>query len=242
MLLISPPWRLLLSYLLIAAIVLAAVYLVISGSWFGAGLFGFAGGWQGLKLIYMVDVSLATLFLLTVFRPKKALGLLRKDLLIVAALQLSILAGGVFMLYWVRPLVVVHVFNKFHVINRENFGNTELEVPTLEQFSGSSPKMVWVATEDNKSAFFGGEVLAALNGKAASHLRVDEYQALPTTETELKAIVRLRQIKTDHCWRVNISSNYESGSVCYDWREQSFSDFSEDLVKPEVTAIEKKDK
>jgi hypothetical protein len=229
-------WVLLLNYLVVAIAILVSVFVVVSTMLFPGALFDFAGGWQGLKLIFMVDISLAVLFLLAIFRPKKPLPLLRKDLLIVAALQLSILAGGVFMLYWARPLAVVHVFNEFHVINRENFNNAELEVPTLAQFSGNSPKMVWVATEDSEAAFLAGAFLSGLNGKTASNLRVDEYKALPATEAELKIIVRLKQIKSDDCWRVNISSNYESGSVCYNWPEQKFSDFSEELVKPSEAA------
>lgn len=235
------PWLLLLNYLILAVLVLVSVFLTVSTVLFPGALFDFAGGWQGLKLIFMVDISLAVLFLLAVFRPKKPLLLLRKDLLIVAALQLSILAGGVFMLYWARPLAVVYVFNEFHVLNRENYAEAELDFSALSSFSGGTPKILWQLTEDNEPAFIGGEVLAGLNGKPSATLRLDTYQVMLTEGAGLEKVLRLKQVESEDCWRVNISSNYDSGSVCYDWRDQSFSGFSEQRVKPAIVIEAKPD-
>lgn len=229
----SSPWLLLLNYLIIAVLILVSVFYIVSTVLFPGALFDFAGGWQGLKLIFLVDISLAALFLVAVFRPKKPLPLLRKDLLIVAALQLSILAGGVFMLYWARPLAVVYVFNEFHVLNRESYTEASLDFDALSNFNGRTPKILWQLTEDNEPAFIGAELLAGLNGKPSAALRLETYQEFPKAESELEKVLRLRQTEGENCWRVNVFSNYESGSVCFNWREQSFSDFSIDTVKAE---------
>lgn len=222
---IDPAWRLLLNYLLLTATLMSVVFIFVYQFLFGQGLFSFAGGWQGLKLIFLVDLSLTVLLLAAVFKPRKALLVLKKDLMLVATVQLSILAVGVFMLYWARPLVVVYVFDEFHVLSSENYSNADIEVPPLSQFKGSNPKFLWVKTEDVKSAFIGGEILDMLNGKLPAKLDAERYQNFPDSASELREIINIDEAGNDGCVQVKVSSNFDVGSVCFLWREQEFRGF-----------------
>lgn len=239
------PYCLLFTYCLAVVLVLAGLFVVLNFFWFPDGLFFIAGGWDGIKLVVPVDLSLGFLFLLAVFRPSKPLNLLRRDLLIIAVVQLTILMAGVFLIYKARPLVVVHAFNTFNVLSEENFiigGIDQAELDDVDvRFEGKGlladlkPKVVYVDTAgiETEMAFMSTEFLSELNGGRPARYRMSDYEPMPAVLSRAVKVLRGELEAEDSCVRVIITSNYKSGSVCYDPVSKEFSHFEDGALPVE---------
>lgn len=240
------PYRLLLSYCLAVVFVLAGLLVVLSFFWFPDGLFFIAGGWDGIKLVVPVDLSLGFLFLLAVFRPGKSLTLLRRDLMVIALVQLSILLAGVFLIYKARPLVVVHVFNTFHVLSEENFMVGGVDLTELDDvdarfedegvLAGLKPRVVYVDTIgiETEAAFISTDFLAELNGGRPTRYRMDGYESVPVDLNQAAKALRGELDAENSCIRVVIASNYKSGHVCYNPVSKTFSHFEDGALPAEL--------
>lgn len=186
-----------------------------------------------MKLVVPIDLTLGVLFLAVVFRPKKPLALLRRDLAIVALIQFLILLVGVVLIYKARPLAVVHTFDTFHVLNEESFAVAGVDSAILEKQKPSGllaawrPLVAYVAVEGEEATFVTSEFMAELNGQASARFRSDQYRDLPTSVEAAAALLRGEIDKSRGCVRVKITSNYRSGDICYAPGESSFKDFAE---------------
>ena len=107
---------------LVALFVAAFVFIL----WFPYPYRELAGGRELFFLVMAVDLVCGPLLTLVLFNPAKPRRELAIDLGLVVLLQLAALAYGVWTVYMVRPLYLVHEIDRFKVISRADVDAREL--------------------------------------------------------------------------------------------------------------------
>ena len=103
-------------HLLLSAAVAGVVAALVFGFWFPAPLRELVGGTELFWLIVGVDVVCGPLLTLVVFNPAKPRAELRRDLALVALIQLLALGYGIHTLAHARPVVLAHEVDRFRVV------------------------------------------------------------------------------------------------------------------------------
>lgn len=214
-------------HLSVSVVFITAVLAVIYWVWFPHALAVASGGLEGLLIIVGVDVTLGPLLTLIVYdTTTKRWHVLRRDLAIIASLQLASLAAGVGVVYHARPLAVVHLYNAFHVLRQQDFDAFKINSQPLENFPGTYPKIFYVTSEKNYPAFMAKQILDGLNKATPQYLRIDLYQVMPRDKSQIKRILKQPQAgNLANCMLQNIASAYTSGRVCFHIDKFIFTDF-----------------
>lgn len=133
--LVATAVHLLLSIACVGALLLLAMQL-----WYPDFLFATDGGWQGLRIVVLVDLVLGPLLTFVVYRRgKKGLAL---DLSLIALLQLTALCGGGWVVYAERPLVLVFNEGRFYSVTADDYLDTGTPVPDLSALPAHPPGYV----------------------------------------------------------------------------------------------------
>jgi hypothetical protein len=96
------------------ALVAAAVWL-----WFPLPYFVTDGGWQGIRLVFLIDVVLGPCLTLVVYNRKKTRRALAFDYLVIALLQVSALGFGIWTVFSQRTVLVVLADGAFYTVDAE---------------------------------------------------------------------------------------------------------------------------
>lgn len=114
-------------HLSLSAAVVAIVALLVFGFWFPGPLRELSGGAELFWLIVSVDVVCGPLLTLVVFNPIKPQSELRRDLALVAVIQLLVLGYGIHTLSYARPVALVHEVDRFRVVSVADIDETEAD-------------------------------------------------------------------------------------------------------------------
>ena len=117
-------------HLALSLLIAALAALVVFGLWYPAAYGQISGGRQLFVLLVSVDAVMGPLITLAVFDRRKPLRTLRRDLVVVALLQLSALAYGLWTVSVARPVHLVFEFDRFRVVHA-------IEVP--DELIGQEP-------------------------------------------------------------------------------------------------------
>lgn len=212
---------------LAASLAISALLTLIALLWlFPDGLFQAAGGWEGLRIVVVVDLVLGPCLTLIVFNPRKPRPELLRDLLLIALVQVLALGAGSWQVFKVRPLAVVQVFDTFYVLRREDYRQLNIAEDELKRLSGWAPKYFYVEVPESRTEFLVQHTQALLNGERPLQLRMDLYRELTTDRQALERILHSAVWDVEGgCFRVDIESSYRSGSVCFDPQTQRMADF-----------------
>lgn len=90
--------------------------LILLFFWFPEPYFSATGGWQGLKLVTLVDLVLGPLLTLIVYNSEKSWNTLRLDLGSIALLQIMALLWGISNVYQQRPVALAFFENVFFTV------------------------------------------------------------------------------------------------------------------------------
>lgn len=131
-------------HLLLSATLAGAVAALVFGLWFPSPLRELVGGTELFWLIIGVDVVCGPLLTLVVFNPDKPHAELRRDLALVALIQLLALGYGIHTLAHARPVALVHEVDRFRVVTFSDLAEGEdATVPDWAQpWSFSRPRTV----------------------------------------------------------------------------------------------------
>ena len=144
---------------------LAALF--VFGIWYPYPYREISGGRELFILVVAVDVILGPLITLAVFNRKKPWPELRRDLAIVALIQLAALGYGLWTVYVARPVHLVFEVDRFRVVHA-------IDVP-LEMLSKTSPQV-------NAMPITGPSLLSlrsAKNAKEQEEVTMQELAGLP---------------------------------------------------------------
>ncbi|SDT17559.1 hypothetical protein [Pseudomonas oryzae] len=213
-------------HLLISLLVFTVLAALVLFWLFPGSLFLSAGGWEGLRIIAAVDLVLGPCLTLIVFNPRKPRAELVRDLSLIGLVQVLALAGGCYVVAQARPLAVVHVFDTFYVLNREDYRQAGLDPRVVDELAGWTPRFFYLEVPVNKADFLVQHTQALLNGETPLQQRVEQYRELPADLQALKQVLRVGdQTAGGSCLRVDLESSYQTGSVCFDLEARKVTDF-----------------
>lgn len=104
-------------HLLISIGVALLSALLVFGVWYPYPYGDISGGKELFILLVTVDVILGPLITLTIFSPTKRWSELRRDLAIVAIIQISALSYGMWTVFVARPVHMVFEIYRFNVVH-----------------------------------------------------------------------------------------------------------------------------
>jgi hypothetical protein len=113
-------------HLLISAAFAALAAALVFGLWFPGIYRHIAGGRDLFVLITTVDVVLGPLLTFVVFNLQKGWPHLKRDLALIAVIQLGALVYGLFTVYQARPIALVFETDRLRVISAAQVEVTEL--------------------------------------------------------------------------------------------------------------------
>jgi hypothetical protein len=120
--------------------------LLVTQLWYPDFLFTTDGGWQGLRIVVLVDVVLGPLLTFVVFRRGKK-GLMM-DLSLIVLLQLVALLGGGWVVHAERPLALVLYEGRFFSVTAGDYLDAGVPVPDMGALGVTPPEpVVFLAPE-----------------------------------------------------------------------------------------------
>jgi len=105
-------------HLILSLLVFSTLVAAMLVYWFPGKLFLMDGGWQGLKLVAMVDLVLGPALTLILYKPGKKN--LKFDLCAIAVIQVLALGYGFYTTYNQRTVAVVFADNEFATVSAQD--------------------------------------------------------------------------------------------------------------------------
>ncbi|MFO1494641.1 MAG: TfpX/TfpZ family type IV pilin accessory protein [Lysobacterales bacterium] len=156
-------------HLSISAVIGASTLALLYFLWYPAPYFELSGGRDLAQLLVSVDVVLGPLLTLIVFSPGKKT--LRMDLSIIAAIQLSALAYGLWVMAQARPVYAVFAIDRLVIVAANQIDAEDLHKakPPFDRLSWSGPQFASVEMPTDPQA--RNEAMdAGLAGKELEHM------------------------------------------------------------------------
>lgn len=185
-------------------------YLIVF-HWYPDFFFQTDGGWEGIRIIALVDLVLGPTLTLIVFKAGKP-GL-KFDLSVIATLQAVCLAAGIYIVYSERPLAIVYADGYFHSVSADDYRELNISIPDLSHFPGSTPKWVSIKLPDDQEVAHKVRKKAYQSGVPMSML-VEYYKPFSGSEIDidrdpipLEAVIREKEAE------LNQFLSRESGSA-----------------------------
>ena len=224
----------------LSLLIFIGLLLVVTLLWYPGALFSAAGGWEGIRVIVGVDLVIGPLLTLIIYNLAKPQRLLYLDLLVIALIQFSCLAAGVFIVFDERPVAVTYAHDKFYALKKSDFIKAGKDTEPLGLHL-TTPKTFHVDLSGlSKESNVNKETIAALyemSGKALVD-RTDLYRPIPADQALLDNVFLYnRQPRhPDHqqsCITVELLTAYHSGVACYDRKDHRLKSFIEVKKKTE---------
>jgi hypothetical protein len=158
--------------------------------WFPGEYRAMAGGQDLFFLIVSVDVVLGPLLTFAVFNKLKPWAVLRRDLLVILALQLAALFYGTYTLFLARPVAMVFESTRFRMVTAVQVVETELPqaLPSYRHLSWTGPLLLGTREPVDADEQFKALELG-LNGFDVG-LRPSFWSDYETSVPDIKAAAR----------------------------------------------------
>jgi len=246
-------------HLALSLLVFASFVAVLFFWWFPGDLFFMDGGWEGIKLVAMVDVVLGPLLTLLLF--KRGKPSLVFDMSVIACLQIAALAYGVHTTYQQRVVGMVYADNRFNTLAHSEYvaasdalREKEIEPAPLEDFGDKFPVLAF--TRPFTSATYPKYLESIYNDFPEIRERSDQYLKVPTHHEELRALrlvpeelaendylTVVEQALEEAGWRIDdvelypLKARYETGVAVFDPQTYRIVDILRDPVFAKIASM-----
>ncbi len=163
-------------HLTLSLLIFSTLVLMMALFWFPGDLFFIDGGWQGLKLVAMVDLVLGPALTLVLYKPGKPK--LALDMSLIAAFQISALAYGFYATHQQRTVAIVFAEQGFNTLSAQANKEADQELRSLNAEPQPLPKVsllrlpILLTPEPDN---LGEYLVEILNGYPGPQERSDQY-------------------------------------------------------------------
>ncbi len=126
----------------ISSIIFLVLSYFIIFQWYPFPYFTADGGWQGIRIVALIDLVLGPLLTLIIFNHHKSRREIRFDLGAIALVQASVLAWGIYTVHDERPAAVIHWDGEFYTMPSKSFKEQGISLNELKQFSDQKPPLI----------------------------------------------------------------------------------------------------
>ncbi len=124
----------------------SVIFLILSYfiifQWYPFPYFTADGGWQGIRIVALIDLVLGPLLTLIIFNHYKSRREIRFDLGAIALVQVCVLAWGIYTVHDERPAAVIHWDGEFYTMPSKSFKEQGISLNELKQFSDQKPPLI----------------------------------------------------------------------------------------------------
>lgn len=132
------------AHIAINLILFALLLFVLLKLWYPAPYFTASGGYQGLKIVALVDIVLGPILTFVIFNKNKKRSLLLQDIFLILVIQIGAFIWGTWTVYQQRPVASVFWENRFYTVPAIALKNLGYDLNDLYQFGDKFPVMVEV--------------------------------------------------------------------------------------------------
>jgi hypothetical protein len=152
-------------HLTISLVVAALAAWLVFALWYPYPYREISGGRELFFIVVAVDVVMGPLLTLTVFNRRKPVSELRRDLSLVALLQVAALAYGLWTVAIARPVHLVFEIDRFRVVHAVDIAEEELKLtpPGLQAMPWTGPTLLSLRAFKNEKENYEA-TMAALQG------------------------------------------------------------------------------
>lgn len=137
----------------ISAVILGVALYLIAIVWYPAPYFSIAGGWQGVRIMILVDMVLGPLLTLLIFDRSKGWKKLRFDLWCIGLAQVSALLWGFSAVSSQKPVASVFWKGEFNIVTAGDYDEQDVGPEALDRFGKERPQHLYaVEPRDNDEA------------------------------------------------------------------------------------------
>lgn len=162
------------SHLTVSLVIFAIITYLMYFHMYPQPLFEIDGGWQGFKILILVDIILGPCITLIIFNPKKEKLLL--DVTIIATIQISSLLYGLHAIYTSRPAIVAYADDTIRTIPYSSLEDLGVPKKLIDKIPTTTP--LWVYADIPRDVVHAEQLI--------SLQKIDEYESTQTLK--LKAM------------------------------------------------------
>jgi len=186
----TPRHRVFLIHIAISTTLMLILLSIMLLWWYPKGLFGIAGGWDGLKILLPIDMVLGPTLTLAFYKPGKKSAVF--DLSAIACVQLLALSYGAFAVYSQHPLALVLAEGELQTLTPTDYKAALAKLKADEQqannphdLDNNTPPVV--VAKPYAPEHYGQYLAAVLNGGLELAHRAERYQDLATGRDAFEA-------------------------------------------------------
>ncbi len=116
--------------------------------WYPAPFFSASGGWQGLRIVAIIDIVLGPLLTLVLFSPDKPYRELATDLSLIATIQITALCWGIYTVHQQRPVAIAFLDYSFYTVPAQALVDQGIDLQQLSKFGSELPVYVYIDKPD----------------------------------------------------------------------------------------------
>ncbi len=136
------------THLGISLVIFVLLSYLIVFQWYPDFFFATDGGWQGIRIVALVDLVLGPTLTLVVYKAGKP-GL-KLDLTLIGLFQAICLVVGVYIVYAERPIAMVYADGYFHSVTADDYRDAGQSIPDFGHLPGTNPKWVTSYLPDDR--------------------------------------------------------------------------------------------
>jgi len=126
----------------ISSVIFCLLAYFIIFKWYPFPYFTADGGWQGIRIVALIDLVLGPLLTLIIFNHNKSRREIRFDLGTIALVQACVLAWGIYTVHDERPGAVIHWDGEFYTMPAKSFKEQGISLNELNRFSEERPPLI----------------------------------------------------------------------------------------------------
>lgn len=166
-------------HLALSLLIFSSLVLMMIVWWFPGKLFFLDGGWQGLKLVALIDLVLGPALTLLLYKPRKPKLLM--DMSLIASIQFVALIYGFYATHQQRTVAVVYADGSFITLSAAAMNSAETQLigkerqpQSIAKLDNSTPAMM-LTPGPTGGAGFHKYMDELLNGFPEPHERLDLF-------------------------------------------------------------------
>ena len=127
----------------LSLLIFAVILYFVLFEWYPEPFFTAQGGWQGIRLIILIQLVLGPLLTFIVFDHLKKRKAIVFDLSLIAVVQAVALIWGGYQVYTQRPIALVFWHDAFYTVTSDDYSMQGIENPDFSAFSAHVPPLIY---------------------------------------------------------------------------------------------------